>query len=102
MIITYKNFKLKPGMYAKDRFDLSRIKPLVMNHMPSMKKKHGNKPVGTVLGETEEELGYDLYLGVALQKLISILLSEKEEVVDLKTYLLEYKKCKEEIENLLK
>ena len=101
MEIKFKGFTLKPGMYAKDRWDLTRTKNSVMNSLPQMKVKYPKAKVGDIVGTTEEELGYDLCLETAIAKVISYLLAEKEETTDLKGFIKAYKGMKDELESLL-
>lgn len=102
MIIQYKGYTLKPGIYAKDRFDLLKTEKITMKDMPSMKKKYGNVPIGTIVGEKDEELAYDMLFENALQKIVLLLLAESNDVTDLKGWMTAYKKEMEEIKSLLK
>jgi len=101
MEIKFKGFTLKPGMYAKDRWDLTRTKQTVMSNLPSMKSKYPKAKIGDVVGTSEEELGYDLRLESAISKTIAYLLAEKEETTDLKGFIKAYKGYKDELESLL-
>jgi len=102
MKIKFKHFTLQPGLYARDRWDVLKTSPVIMNNTPVMRKKHGDIPVGTIVGTKEEELGYDMILENAIQKTISYLLAEDESTTDLNGFLDAYKKQKSELENLLK
>jgi hypothetical protein len=98
MTIIYKNFKLIPGMYANDGFDLIMTSPLIMQDNHLMREKYGDVPIGTIVGEKEDELAYDIPLEHAVKMIIMYLLAEKEDTTDLKGYLKAYKEEKIELE----
>ena len=102
MIIKYKNYELRTSPNVKERFDVIRIRPLIMNSGEKMKKKHGDKPVGSVVGNKEDELGLDMRLEYALDLLIKHELGERSDTVSLRDYLAEYKKSKDEVLTMLK
>lgn len=102
MKITFGDFILQPGMNTKDRWDVLRRKQIAMAQSPMMQKRYGNIETGTIVGEKEEEIAYDLQLENAVKKIISYTLADNEETTDLKGFLLEYKKQIEKLENLLK
>src|SRR5512133_2187252 len=99
MDIIYKDFKLSPGN-AKERFDLMRTRKVTVksDKLPSGKKRTDGKKKGDNY-MADGIIGYDMLLCNALHEIIAISLAEKEEVTDLKGYLVEYKRMKDEILN---
>jgi hypothetical protein len=88
-------------MYAKYRWDVLKTVPIIMNNNEMTKRKYGNKPVGTVVGEKQEEIAYDMLLDNAIDKLIRFELADRQETTDLRGYLAEYKKSVTELEKLI-
>ncbi len=103
MIIKFKEYTLRPGPFAKDRFDVLKTIPVTVksDSLPSGKKRSDGRKIGDIY-EKEDPIAYDLLLENAIEKIIRLSLAEKEIVTDLGGYLKEYKKAKLEIENLLK
>jgi hypothetical protein len=102
MDIIYRDFKMTPGN-AKERFDLMRTRTVVVksDKLPSGKKRTDGKRKGD-LYEAYSPIGFDMHFENAVHEIIAISLSEKEGVTDIKGYLAEYKRMKDEILNLLK
>lgn len=101
MKITFKNFILQPGPSAKDRWDLLQTNQVVMTNLPAMKSKYPKAKIGDIVGESQKELGLDMRLENAIEKCISYLLSDKEDVTDLRGYISAYKSERLELEKLL-
>ena len=98
MTIKYKNFILQPGN-AKDRFDIIQIKSITANGRTVAGRDTGRK-AGEVY-EKKEEIAYDMRLENAIEKIIRLRLSENKSIVDLKTYVEEYKKQFNELKKML-
>ncbi len=102
MKIQFGEYTLIPGQTAKDRWDVLRRKDIVMKDTPMMRNKYGDAKEGTIVGEKDEEIAYDMLLQNAIEKIISYSLADKEETTDLKGFLFEYKKQIANLESLLK
>ena len=98
LIIIYKDFKMTPGN-AKERFDLVQIKKITVKKGQKLIPK--GKKVGDVYTK-EIECGYDMRLETAIESIIRLCLAEEDRTIELREYLAEYKKAKDEILNLLK
>lgn len=101
MKIEYRNFVLQPGQTAKDRWDVIRMRPLLMSNLPKMREKYGDIPIGTVIGTTDDELAYDMKLDHAISKIVAYLLADNEDTTDLKGFIAEYKRLKSELEAVI-
>ena len=102
MKIQIGDYTLQPGLTAKDRFDLLKRKQITMNNTPMMVKKYGNVPVGTIVGEKDEEIAYDLNFDTAIRKIILYYLAEDKDTTDLRGFITAYKKQVDKVEELVK
>ena len=91
MNIAYKNCKIVQTKSLN--YDLLRtVKREVFE------KDDNNKKVTTgEFKDFDEEWGYDMKLETCIDKIVKLELLEKQETVDLKTFLTEYDKAKQEL-----
>lgn len=99
MNIKIKDFVLRPETASPDKFNLYRI-------VEGMYDKDGEDDDGKKhkkgdLRVYEKNVGYGFRLETAIHKIISYKLLDMPGIVELKTYLNEYKNLKEEIKKLL-
>jgi hypothetical protein len=91
MKIIYKEYTLQPDVIAVERFNLSRtIKVTATKDI-----KGGCKKGDTY--DKEETLGYGYRLEEGLKQIIAFELIKNDDTVDLKGYLLAYKKINNEL-----
>ena len=95
MIVKFKEYSLIPSVNAVERFDLYRTIKVT-----ATKKLVSGVKAGQIY-EKEEELGYGYSLESGIGKIIAYELIKKNDVVDLKKYLSEYRAVKSEILSLL-
>lgn len=95
MNIAYKNYKIVQTQSLN--YDLLRV-----GQRKTFKVEAG-KRIDT--GETrnhDEEWGYDMSLEWCISQIVKLELLEKQETVDLKTFLTEYDKIKQELLTAIK
>lgn len=96
MNIAYKNYNI---LQTKSlNYDLIRV---VKREV--YKKDDNNKKVATgEYKDFDEECGYDMSLERCIDKIVKFELLENQETVDLKTFLTEYDKVKQELLTVIK
>lgn len=96
MNITYKNYKI---LQTKSlNYDLIRV---VKREV--FEKDDNNKKVATgEYKDFDEECGYDMSLERCIDKIVKFELLENQETVDLRTFLTEYDKAKQELLTAIK
>ena len=96
MNIEYKNYKIVQTQSLN--YDLLRtVKKQVFT------KDENNKKVATgEYKDFDEEWGYDMKLEICIEKIVKLELLEKQETVDLRTFLTEYDKAKQELLTAIK
>lgn len=96
MNIAYKNYKIVQTQSLN--YDLIRTMPKEI-----FEKDDNNKKVATgQFKDVDEEWGYDMKLETCIDKIVKLELLEKQEIVDLKTFLTEYDKVKQELLTAIK
>jgi hypothetical protein len=103
MKLKIKEFTLVPSLHAEERWDITKEVTAVVKNNNTVKgqpRKDGLK-VGAKFQRTED-VGYGVTLENAIEKIIALRLAENEETADLKSFIREYKREKNEILNLLK
>ena len=93
MIIEYKRFKLEPTV--SNRFNLTRS-------FTKRVQKFGTKEYTGETREETEDMGYDMTFEKCLNEILHWRLRNKQETTDLKGFIKEFKKEKEELINTLK
>ena len=96
MNIAYKNYKI---LQTKSlNYDLIRV---VKREV--FEKDDNNKKVSTgEYKDFDEECGYDMSLERCIDKIVKFELLENQETVDLRTFLTEYDKAKQELLTAIK
>jgi len=96
MNIAYKNYKIVQTKSLN--YDLLRtVKREVFE------KDDNNKKVATgEYKDFDEEWGYDMKLETCIDRIVKLELLEKQETVDLKKFLTEYNKAKQELLTAIK
>lgn len=96
MNIIYKNYKIVQTKSLN--YDLLRtVKREVFE------KDDNNKKVTTgEFKDFDEEWGYDMKLETCIEKIVKLELLDKQETVDLETFLTEYDKAKQELLTAIK
>ena len=94
MIIKVKNYKLIQR--EEKGFDLIKEVDAQKLGTGTMQSPNGEKYL------RDEEIGYNMSLENCIQTIIHLELCKSNETVDLKTYIDEYKRVKNEITNILK
>jgi hypothetical protein len=95
MVIKYKEYLLTQDNSAVERFNLTRKVMTVAKQDLKSGVKEGEEY------EREDESGYGYTLESGIQKIIAFEFAKKDDVVDLKGYLKEYRALKSEISKLL-
>lgn len=90
MNIEYKNYKIVQTQSLN--YDLLRVGQRKTYEMVDGKRVD----TGTTR-DFDEEWGYDMKLETCIEKIVKLELLDKQETVDLKTFLTEYDKAKQEL-----
>lgn len=95
MNIEYKNYKIVQTQSLN--YDLLRVGQRKTYEMVDGKRVD----TGTTR-DFDEEWGYDMKLETCIEKIVKLELLDKQETVDLKTFLTEYDKAKQELLTAIK
>lgn len=98
MKVIYEDFILKTEPIS-GRMDVVRQKRKVAKAEDTAVKT-GKKQIGEVY-TSEKTIGYSMTLDRAMEKIIMIKLHERKETTDLRGFIREFKRLKEELENAL-
>lgn len=95
MNIEYKNYKIVQTQSLN--YDLLRV-----GRRKTYEMVDGKRVDTGTTRDYDEEWGYDMKLGTCIEKIIKLELLERQETVDLKTFLTEYDKAKQELLTAIK
>jgi len=97
MNIKFRNYLLTPATGVEDRFDLSRT---ITTTIKGNKKRIDGRKEGDKY-ETNRDIAYGLKVEDGLQKIMLLCVAEKQEDVDIKGFIDEYKAVKSELFKIL-